>query len=213
MRVLISGGCKNGKSSYAERLAIKLSKDNKRYYVATMVPYDDEDFDRIKRHREERKNLGFETIEINDNLDALKTIKNNETILLDSLTALIYNYMTNELGHNCEECENKCKYYKEDIKLYENNETEAKNADVDRVISKIIYDINENVLNNSKNVVFVTDYIYSNDFTPNDYSKTYMYILSKVCKHIAKISDAVIDVKCTIPEFYKGENFEILNSI
>lgn len=209
MRVLITGGCKNGKSSYAERLAIKLSKDKKRYYVATMVPYDEEDFDRIKRHREERKNLGFETIEINDDLSALKSIKNDEVILLDSLTALIYNYMTKEMGHNCENCENKCKYYNDSIKIYKNES----NDDIVKVISKIIYDINENILDSDKNVVFVTDYIYSNSFCPNDYTKKYMHILSEICKYIAKISDIVLDIRYTIPEIYKGENLEIINSI
>ncbi|MBQ6118000.1 MAG: bifunctional adenosylcobinamide kinase/adenosylcobinamide-phosphate guanylyltransferase [Clostridia bacterium] len=41
MNVLISGGCKNGKTAFAQDIAVKLSKNGHRYYVATMLPYDD----------------------------------------------------------------------------------------------------------------------------------------------------------------------------
>ena len=37
MTVFISGGCKNGKSSLAQNLAVTLSGSGKRYYVATMA--------------------------------------------------------------------------------------------------------------------------------------------------------------------------------
>ena len=40
MNVYISGGCKNGKSDFAQAAAIKLANGGKRYYVATMVPQD-----------------------------------------------------------------------------------------------------------------------------------------------------------------------------
>lgn len=43
MNVYISGGCKNGKSDFAQAAAIKLANGGKRYYVATMVPQDAED--------------------------------------------------------------------------------------------------------------------------------------------------------------------------
>ena len=33
------------------------------YYIATMIPHDHEDDARILRHRKERENWGFETIE------------------------------------------------------------------------------------------------------------------------------------------------------
>ena len=64
MKVLITGGCKNGKSGYAQELSCALSPSGKRFYVATMIPSDEEDRERIRRHVADREGLGFETIEI-----------------------------------------------------------------------------------------------------------------------------------------------------
>ena len=43
MTIFLSGGAKNGKSTLAQELAVKLSGAGKRYYVATMIPTDEED--------------------------------------------------------------------------------------------------------------------------------------------------------------------------
>ena len=52
MSVFISGGCKNGKSFYAQRIA--KAGGAPLYYIATMIPHDEEDLARIRRHRDER---------------------------------------------------------------------------------------------------------------------------------------------------------------
>ena len=54
MRVLISGGSKSGKSLLAQELTLRLANGGKRYYVATMIPADEEDRARIRRHLAER---------------------------------------------------------------------------------------------------------------------------------------------------------------
>ena len=41
MIVFITGGAKNGKSSYAQNLAVKLASGGKHYYLATMIPCDE----------------------------------------------------------------------------------------------------------------------------------------------------------------------------
>ena len=38
MIVFVSGGAKNGKSGFAQDLAVQLANGGKRYYVATMIP-------------------------------------------------------------------------------------------------------------------------------------------------------------------------------
>lgn len=65
MRILISGGAKNGKSIYAQKIskAMSVKYDVPLYYVATMEPADEEDESRIKRHIQERAGWGFTTIE------------------------------------------------------------------------------------------------------------------------------------------------------
>ena len=50
MKIWITGGAGSGKSSLAQDLAAALAAGGPRYYVATMVPRDDEDRSRIHRH-------------------------------------------------------------------------------------------------------------------------------------------------------------------
>ena len=92
MRVFISGGCKNGKSYYAQRIAKAVGEPL--YYIATMIPHDREDDARILRHRRERENWGFETIECGrDILNVLQHADASGSFLLDSVTALLSNEM------------------------------------------------------------------------------------------------------------------------
>ena len=92
MHIYISGGCKNGKSHYAQRLAKALGKPL--YYLATMIPVDGEDEARIRRHVADRAGWGFETIERGRGiLTALDDADPSGSFLLDSVTALLANEM------------------------------------------------------------------------------------------------------------------------
>ena len=61
MMVLISGKNDSGKSICAEQLVAQI--DAPRYYIATMVAENEENLRRIEKHRHQRANLGFRTIE------------------------------------------------------------------------------------------------------------------------------------------------------
>lgn len=100
MRIFISGGCKNGKSSHAQRLAKgQRAPGRPLYYLATMTPKDAEDIDRIRRHQLEREGLGFETVESFGSLSSVfDKIDPNGSILLDSVTALLSDAMFAEDG-------------------------------------------------------------------------------------------------------------------
>ncbi len=92
MKVFISGGCKNGKSSHGERICKELSLTKPPlYYIATMMPSDCEDESRIKRHKESRKHLCFTTIEHPRDINDIK--EKEGSFILDSLTALLANEM------------------------------------------------------------------------------------------------------------------------
>jgi len=93
MKVFISGGCKNGKSYYAQRLAKEQQKKDL-YYVATMRPGDEEDIERIQRHIREREGWGFTTVEQYEDVDQmLQGCDPQGSFLLDSVTALLANEM------------------------------------------------------------------------------------------------------------------------
>lgn len=92
MHTFISGGCKNGKSYYAQRLAQAAGKPL--YYVATMISTGAEDDARIARHIQDRDGWGFETLECGrDILKCLEAADARGSFLLDSATALLANEM------------------------------------------------------------------------------------------------------------------------
>lgn len=102
MVIFIVGGSKSGKSMLAQDISknIENNKGNL-YYIATMKPYDDEDILRIQNHIDEREGYNFKTIEKNkDIIDINHKFKFEDTVLLDSVTALLTNEMFSENNIN-----------------------------------------------------------------------------------------------------------------
>ena len=96
MNVLISGGAKNGKSLYAQQIASDLADCGPLYYIATMIPRDEEDRARIKRHISEREGWGFTTIEQGKGIAELirrEDVDLKGSFLLDRVTAVLENEM------------------------------------------------------------------------------------------------------------------------
>jgi len=87
--ILITGGVKSGKSTFALRKALEYEK---RAFLATGVPFDDEMKVRIQRHKEERGEL-FDTFEEPVNVaDVLKEIDGRyNVILFECLTTYLGN--------------------------------------------------------------------------------------------------------------------------
>lgn len=166
MKVFISGGCKNGKSTYAERIAVALSQRPKPlYYIATMRPMDSEDRARIQRHRFNRKDLGFHTIEMeSDILDIANSCNKNGTFLLDSTTALLANEMFTKDG--------------------------AIHKDADEKVGREL----ETVISELNNIVIVSDYIYSDVVLYDDLTKNYCRGLGHIDRICARNCDVVIEV-------------------
>ena len=99
MTIFLSGGAKNGKSSLAQELAVRLAAGGPLYYVATMIPVDDEDRERIRRHVADRAGMGFQTLECGRSvLSCLDRTDRDGTFLLDSVTALLMNEMFSASG-------------------------------------------------------------------------------------------------------------------
>ena len=96
MKIWITGGAGSGKSSLAQELAATLAAGEPHYYVATMVPRDDEDRRRISRHIEDRAGMGYRTIECPCRLTERITPDSEGTYLLDSATAMLANAMFGE---------------------------------------------------------------------------------------------------------------------
>jgi len=96
---LITGGCRSGKSSYAQRLAEGLP--GPRLYVATCPPVDDEMKERIQRHRDGRDPALWDTAE--SPLDPESALIGHRVYLIDCLSLWVSNLMYAEDGEFTED--------------------------------------------------------------------------------------------------------------
>ena len=90
--VLVTGGCRSGKSAYAEQLAQLLPPS--RLYVATAPASDEEMQRRIDEHRRARRDRGWETLE--EQLDLAGVFRRHaehNVLLVDCVTLWINNLM------------------------------------------------------------------------------------------------------------------------
>jgi adenosylcobinamide kinase/adenosylcobinamide-phosphate guanylyltransferase len=95
MRTLVIGGAACGKSEYAEALAVRLPVP--RFYVATMMPFGPEELQRIEKHRAQRAEKGFYTMERYTDLAGI-TLPERGTVLLECLGNLIANELFSDSG-------------------------------------------------------------------------------------------------------------------
>lgn len=180
MKIFISGGAKNGKSFYAQTRAKELSTEFSLplYYVATMIPKDEEDQARIRRHLSEREGWGFNTIEKPTNLSEILAEKKPGVFLVDSVTAILSNVMF---------------------------PYEAGNFGFDPGAADIVKEDLIRFSDETSHVVFVSDYIYS-DPAPmknDDMTEVYRRGLADVDRALARASDQVIEISAGIPIIHK----------
>ncbi len=99
MIILVSGGASNGKSAFAEDLAITYS--DKRYYLATMRCFDTEAEKKKQAHIEKRNGKNFISIEQYRDINEVD-IDKNSVVLLECLPNLLANE-TYESDAKCKE--------------------------------------------------------------------------------------------------------------
>ena len=96
MMILIYGGSGSGKSAFAEQRIKELNvSGNNLYYLATMKVFDDEDMERVNRHRKNRADKNFKTIEQPKDIALIMPEMKEEPsdILLECMSNLIANEM------------------------------------------------------------------------------------------------------------------------
>ena len=174
MNIFISGGCKNGKSYYAQSLAKHQQTANSPlYYIATMEPADEEDQARIMRHQQEREGWGFTTIEQSGSIQSIEADFSG-SFLLDSVTALLSNEMFRSDGS------------------------------IDETAYLRIAEELEQFADRSGNVVFVSDYIYSDALKYGELTESYRKGLAWIDRVLAKKCDVVIEVSFGTFNMIKG---------
>lgn len=89
MKILILGPNGSGKSLYAEKLVSRFNV-SLLYYIATMIPYGEEGMKRVEKHRKQRAELVFVTIEKPFVVSDIQ-IPPNTAILLEDVSNLLSN--------------------------------------------------------------------------------------------------------------------------
>ena len=178
MNIFISGGCKNGKSYYAQHRAKEMAEalGVPLYYVATMIPHDDEDRARIKRHIAERDGWGFETVE--QGLSLTEILHNDDVdkrgvFLMDSVTALLDNEMFDDEG----------------------------NIDMDAP-ERVKNDVLEFAAGTG-NTVFVSDFIYGDAQVYGETVEAYRKGLAAADRALAEVCEEVIEIAYGTEERWK----------
>lgn len=179
MMTFLSGGAKNGKSMYAQRIAKEVAsrEDLPLYYVATMIPADEEDQARIARHVADRDGWGFITVEQPVQLaTVLDRVSPQAVFLVDSVTALLSNEMFPRGG---------------DVDL---EAGERLRRELSQFCQRAAYG------------VFVSDYIYSDAMLYDPMTEAYRKELAACDRFLAQRCERVCEVACGIlTDWKRGE--------
>ncbi|MFT4105787.1 MAG: bifunctional adenosylcobinamide kinase/adenosylcobinamide-phosphate guanylyltransferase [Lacrimispora sp.] len=181
MVTLVIGGSGSGKSEYAENLAVSLGQE-RRIYIATMKPWDEECRQRIERHRQMRAKKQFETVECYRSLKELKLPGDGKAgvILLECMSNLVSNELFG-LGE-----ENEAPYLEEGA------------------VSKEILRGIKNLEEKAEHVIIVTNEVFSDGDSYSKETLVYRKVLGEVNQRIGKEAGTVVEVAAGIPIIIKN---------
>lgn len=171
MKALIIGGSGSGKSEYAESL---LDGCQNKIYIATMQPFGQEAEKRIERHRRQRAEKGFKTVERYTDLGCIteQELPYGSSVIMECLGNLAANEMFG--------CKGECGAYErivEGISLLEQ-----------RCDSLVV--VTNDVFCDAENYSFETE--------------KYIKLLAELNRCLAERFDTVAEVVCGIPLLLKG---------
>jgi adenosylcobinamide kinase/adenosylcobinamide-phosphate guanylyltransferase len=178
--ILITGGARSGKSSYAEKLARELGGNI--LYIATSIPFDDEMKSRVKKHRESRPDE-WDTYEGYRGLGSVVSEKGSEYngILLDCITVMVTNLLLEYPGID-----------------YDNARYEDY-AEAEDAIRKEIEELMEGVRRSEGTVIMVTNELGSGIVPENLLGRVFRDIAGRVNQHVADRCDEVFITVCGLP--------------
>lgn len=174
MIVLVTGGARSGKSTFAE----SLYKDKEDVvYIATAKVYDDEMKKRVQLHQSSRPEV-WRTYEGNYNL--IESLGDEENYLLDCITVLTSNIMF-DITKDMEKIPYEMQSLIEEKVL--------------REIKTLVDEVNKK----DYNLTIVTNEVGSSIVPEHHISRVFRDIQGRINQRIASISDKVYLVCCGIP--------------
>lgn len=173
--VLVTGGCRSGKSSYALRLAE--SQSGSKLFIATCPVLDEEMNYRIERHKAERAAGGWDSLEEETSLaDAIRKSRNYDCILVDCLTLWINNLM-----------------YHANNQI---NEDDIRDKVKDVIVACEEYD---------GRIIFVTNEVGFGIVPEHPEVRRYRDLVGRANQTLGAASDRLVLVVCGVPMIVKGQ--------
>ncbi len=169
--ILVTGGCRSGKSSFALELAEK--KAEKRLFIASCPRIDGELDERIALHIRQRGGRGWQTIE--EELELAEVIEENneyDVILVDCLTLWVNNL------------------------LFKETDPGSFDAKMMGVHCRVLA---ESAKKNPGSVIFVTNEVGMGIVPENSLARLYRDLVGSCNQFMAKEANQVFLVSCGIP--------------
>jgi adenosylcobinamide kinase/adenosylcobinamide-phosphate guanylyltransferase len=178
--ILVTGGARSGKSSYAEKLARELGGNI--LYIATSIPFDEEMKSRVKKHREARPSE-WDTYEGYRGLGQVISEKGGHYngILLDCITVMVTNLL---LEYSGIDYDNAC---------YEDF------AEAEKSIKEEVEKLLEGVRKSKATVIMVTNEVGSGIVPENLLGRVFRDIAGRMNQYIAERCDEVFITVCGLP--------------
>jgi adenosylcobinamide kinase / adenosylcobinamide-phosphate guanylyltransferase len=177
--IFVCGGVRSGKSTFAEEMAVSLSKrsGSALHYIACGKAVDEEMKQRIARHQSERKKspAGWDTWEKPSHIGELAVgFTKRDIVLVDCLTTLVANELFDE-------------------GIPGNDPGEKVMRDIKRIASK------------AGRVILVSNDVFCEPLSENKLVHRFVLTLGTVHQEIAEMADAAYSVNKGIAVLKKGE--------
>ena len=194
MFIFISGTSGSGKSLYAEKRLSEFQCE-KKFYIATAKIYDDEMKERVEKHKAMRKNKGFVTIEREKDLGGLKLPKNSG-VLIEALTTWLANEMFSSQDRPLCQINLTSPLLRGDksdnLAPLDKGERAMKWRGGLTIIEKIFDDFLK-LKEISKDIILVSDDIFSDGIIYDEATENYIKALAELSIKFAAVADEVIE--------------------
>lgn len=191
MMHVVTGGSGSGKSEYAERL-ITENASGPLIYVATMMVWDQEGEERVRRHRSMRADRGFITVERYTELKSLD--------LSEACAETVSTDCPGSLSSDRTVCRRDASVLLECMSNLVSNEFYR---DEENALSRILEGI-ESLRSGCRELVIVTNEVFSDGTEYSDETMRYIALLGEINRLLGGMADTVTEVVYGIPVRIKG---------
>lgn len=175
--ILVTGGQRSGKSTYAEKMALDLSGDNKCVYMATAKVWDDEFAKRVALHKQRR---GEQWVNIEEEKFLSKHNVAGKIVLVDCVTLWSTNFFF-------------------EISTSHENESSSEKGNVVKRSLEAVKDEFDKFTQQDATFVFVTNEIGLSGVSENKIQRQFTDLLGWLNQYIASKADDVYFMVSGIP--------------